>query len=279
VPPIEEIRFSDGTKVHIVMPPLAPQGPILTVRKPAPGFAQLNDLVGSGMMTAAMADLLGHAVDAGRNILVAGASEAARTTLLGALGARIPEGVRTVLLENSGAMNLPQSSVVRLEAGSGQRTSFDMGYLCRAAVKMAPERIILNAISGGEAYEWATLAAGATFGSMAAITGVHAKDALERLEALAQLGGSQGSARAMRSQIARAVHLVAVVHRGPDGKERIHQISEVQGVDFDAYRVSDIFYARTENGQTSFVTTGYVPSFYELLRSSGVNVDTGIFHT
>jgi pilus assembly protein CpaF len=273
--PAEEVRFSDGTRVHILMPPLAPRGPVLTVRKSRGPARSLDTLASSGVMSTGMAEMLRQAVDAGRTILVAGASASARDELLGALGAGIADGTRIVLVENSGSVHLPQNSVVNLDVASAGQ--YDTRYLLRAALRMAPERILVNTLQGGEAYEWVAAAAAGTSGSLATVHGSSSKDAIGRLQSLAQLGAYDASPRGLREQIARAVHLVAVVHTDGNGQTRVQQISEVQGVDMDAFRINDVFYWRSEAGGGNFVATGYVPMFYEALRAAGQSVDTSIF--
>lgn len=273
--PAEEVRFSDGTRVHILMPPLAPRGPVLTVRKSRGASRSLDELASAGVMSTGMAEMLRQAVDAGRTIVVAGASASARDELLGALAAGIADGTRIVLVENSGSANLPQHSVVQLDVASAGQ--YDTRYLLRAAVRMAPERIIVNTLQGGEAYDWVTAAAAGTSGSLATMHGTSSRDAIGRLQSLAQLGAYDASPRGLREQIARAVHVVAVVHQDGSGQARVQQVSEVQGVDMDAFRINDVFYWRAEGAGGNFVATGYVPMFYEALRAAGVSVDTSIF--
>jgi pilus assembly protein CpaF len=135
----------------------------------------------------------------------------------------------------------------------------------------------MDEVRGPEAYDWVTSAAAGTEGSLATMHGTSATDALGRLESLCVLGSRDVSPRGLREQIARAVNLVVVVNRRREGGFRIQQISEVQGVDLDAFRVNDIFYFRAEGASGGFHPTGYVPMFYEDLRHAGVDVDFGIF--
>ncbi|MEO1272788.1 MAG: ATPase, T2SS/T4P/T4SS family, partial [Myxococcota bacterium] len=275
--PVDEVRFSDGTRVHILMPPLAPRGPVLTVRKAPRGYRTVEQLVEQGVFSAAIAEFLGHAVTAGRSILIGGVMNTGRDELLNALGNLIPDGTRIVTIEESASLQLAQQSVVSLETGTGHQHHFDMRYLMRSSLRMRPERLLVNSLSGPEAYEWVTAAAGGTVGSMAVCNGVSSRDLLGRLESLCMMGGHDVAPRGLREQIARAVHLVIIMHRQGDGALRVHQISEVQGVDLDTLRVSDIFYFRAEQDGGSFVPTGYVPQFYEALKSAGIPADAGIF--
>lgn len=274
----DEVRFSDGTRVHILMPPLAPRGPVLTVRKARHSVRTLEDLVQSGTLDEKMAEMLRQAVEAGRSVLVAGPTEGARAQVLGALAALIPEGTRMMVLEQVSGLRLPQQSAVYMEESAGGHQRYDMRAMMRASMRMSPERVVVNALSGAEAYDWVSAAAGGTIGSMAACAGVHTRDALARLQTLCQLGAPDLSHRALREQIARAAHVVVVVHQGQGGSPHIHQISEVQGIDLDNFRVQDVFYHKADASGGQFVATGYVPMFYEALRSAGLNADTRIFN-
>ena len=275
--PVDEVRFSDGTRVHILMPPLAPRGPVLTVRKAPRAYRTIEQLVDNGVINAAIAEFLGHAVTAGRSILIGGVMNTGRAEVLNALGNLIPDGTRIVTIEESASLRLSQHSVVSLETGTGHQHHFDTRYLLRSSLRMRPERILVNSLNGPEAYDWVTAAAGGTTGSMAVCHGISARDVLGRLESLCLMGAHDLAPRGLREQIARAAHLVIIMHRHGDGSIKVQQISEVQGVDLDTLRVSDIFYYRAEQGGGSFVPTGYVPQFYEALKNAGINADAGIF--
>ncbi|MBA2663938.1 MAG: Flp pilus assembly complex ATPase component TadA [Bradymonadaceae bacterium] len=272
---VDEVRFSDGTRVHIVMPPVAADGPVLTVRKPNTYHPSLDDLVQEGALSHNMAEFLLQAVEAGRSILIAGPTSAGKTTLLSAIGRTIDASSRTITIEESSSLMLPQESVVRLEASAG--TNYDMRYLIRSAAAMHPQRIIVDECRGGEAYDWVTSAASGTEGSMITVHATSAPDALGRMESLCLLGSNDVSPRGLREQIARAVNLVVVVNSAPSQGFRVQQITEVQGVDLDAFRLSDVFYYRVEGTEGAFHPTGYIPLFFEDLRHAGVDVDFTIF--
>ncbi len=271
----DEVRFSDGTRVHVVMPPLSVDGAALTIRKPPTEHPSLDDLVERGALSSGMREFLDRAVQAGRSILVAGPTSSGKSTLLGAIARQIPSGTRMVTIEESTHLELPQGAVVRLEASPA--SGFDMRYLVRTAVAMHPQRIIVDECRGAEAYEWVSSAASGTEGSMLAAHGTSASDALGRLESLCLLGNPEISPRGLREQITRAVDFVVVVHRSGDNGFRIRQITEVQGVDLDAFRLNDVFYFRVEGSEENFHPTGYIPLFYEDLRHAGVEVDFDIF--
>ncbi|TXD39381.1 FHA domain-containing protein [Lujinxingia vulgaris] len=275
VSPADEVRFSDGTRVHIVMPPLAVDGPVLTIRKPKRYQPSLDELAAQGAMSVGMADFLRRAVEAGRSIVIAGPTSSGKTTLLGALSRLVPESSRLIAIEEHSSLNLDAPTALRLEANPAQ--GFDMRYLLRGAVAMHPQRIVLDECRGAEAYDWVTSAASGTEGSMLTLHGSSAIDALGRLESLSLLGAADLSPRGLREQVARSVNLVVVLHATSEGGFRVQQISEVQGVDLDTFRLGDVFYYRVEGGTGEFYPTGYIPMFYEDLRHAGVDVDLGIF--
>jgi pilus assembly protein CpaF len=269
----DEVRFSDGTRVHIVLPPLAPEGPVLTIRKPSSYHPSLDDLVGQGVLSAGMAEFLRRAVQSGRSIAVAGPASSGKSTMLGALTSLITSGVRVVAVEETRQLPL-SANAVRLEASPA--TGFDMRFLLRSALSMHPERVVLDECRGPEGYDWVTSTASGTEGSMIALHGTTAADALGRLESLALMGSTDVSPRGLREQVARAVDFVVVVHGSGRGF-RVNQITEVQGVDLDTLRLNDVFYYRVEGTAGAFHPTGYVPLFYEDLRHAGVDADFGIF--
>lgn len=270
----DEVRFGDGTKVHVVMPPVAVEGPAITVRKPPTSHPQLEDLAQQGALSNSMVEFLERAIQAGRSVVVAGPTSSGKTTLLSALVAQISEGVRVVSVEDHAHLLLP-TNAVRLEASPS--TGYDSRYLIQAALNMHPQRIVLDECRGPEAYDWVTSAACGTEGSMLTVHGTSPVEALGRLESLCLLGSRDLSPRGIREQIARAVDIVVAVNRVSSSGFRVHQIAEVQGVDLDAFRLNDIFYHRVEGTDGAFHPTGYVPMFYEDLRNAGVNVDFGIF--
>jgi len=271
----DEIRFGDGTFVHVTLPPVSVDGPVLTVRKPPADHPTLEELVEDGVMSDRMRTFLERAVETGRSILVAGPTSSGKTTLLEALGRAIPDGSRIIAVEENSQLELPQEGVVRLEARAG--AGYGLEELLDAAVEMHPEKILLDECRGAEAYTWVSSAASGTDGSMATVHGINASDALGRLESLCLLGSGDISPRGLREQIARAVNLVVVINRANDGSFRVRQVTEVQGVDLDAFRLNDVFYYRVDGTSGAFHPTGYIPLFYEDLRHMGMDVDLDIF--
>ena len=275
-PPVaDEVRFSDGTRVHILMPPIAVDGPVLTVQKPNREFPALEELRDQNTLSSGMTTFLKRVVEAGRSILIAGPISSGKSTLLAALAETVPPSSRVVAVEQHSNLPIEAPNFVRLEASPG--SGFDMGFLVQNAVAMHPDRIIVDECRGAEAYDWVTTASAGTQGSMLTLNATSAVDALARLESMCLLGASEVSPRGLRDQIARAVDLVVVVNTTPERGFRVQQIAEVQGVDIDAFRLNDIFYYRVEGTAGDFYPTGYIPLFYEDLRHAGFDVDLSIF--
>jgi len=268
-------RLDDGTQLHVVHTPVSVDGPAITMRKPPASHSEVDDLVDDDVLSAEMASFLKRAVEAGQSILVAGPTNSGTSKLLEALAREVPDGSRLVVVEESTQLELSQHGVVQLQARENE--GFDMEDVLDAAVSMHPERILLDACRGAEAYTWVSSAASGTKGSMASVDGLNASDALGRLASLSLLGSGEIRPRALREQIARAVDLVVTIHRTSDGRLRLRQITEVQGVDLDAYRLNEIFYYRREGTSGAFHPTGYIPLFYEDLRKLGKDVDLDIF--
>lgn len=271
----DELRYGDGTRVHVVMPPMAVNGPLITVRKPSQQRPSLTDLIEQNVLSAGMADFLMRAVDASQSIIICGPTSSGKSTLLSALGTLIHDGVRVITVEDFSQLDLPQSSAVKLEANPN--AGFDKSFLLRSALSMHPERLILDECKGAEAYDWTTAVASGTEGNMATTHGINAHDALSRLESLCYLGATGISPRGLKTQIARSVDLIVTVNRAKNNTFRVQQIAEVNGVDFDAYRINDIFYHRAAPDSDGFHPTGYIPAFYEDLQHAGVDVDFDIF--
>lgn len=275
-PPVsDEVRFSDGTQVHIVMPPIAVDGPVLTVRKPNQHFPSLQELAQQGALSPGMAEFLKRTVQANRSVLIAGPTSSGKSTLLAAMASQAPAASRIIAVEQHSDLPIDKPNFIRLEASPA--SGFDMQLLLRNAVAMHPDRILVDECRGAEAYDWVTAATTGTEGSMMTLHGTSAVDALSRLQSMCLLSASEISPRGLREQVARSVDLVVVVNGTPDSGFRVQQIAEVQGIDIDAFRLNDIFYYRVEGTDGDFHPTGYIPLFYEDLRHAGFDVDLAIF--
>ncbi len=224
--PIVDARLPDGSRLHAVLPPLAPDGPIVTIRRFAPRPIALAEF---GLDGEAARWLEGR-VAGGANVLVAGGTSAGKTTLLNALAGSIDRDCRIVTIEETAELRLPQPHVVRLEArpanseGAGATTVRD---LVRASLRMRPDRIVVGEVRGGEALDLLQALNTGHAGSMCTIHANRCVDALSRLETLALLGGVNLPIAAVRAQIASAVDVVVFVARGADGQRVVTEMADV----------------------------------------------------
>jgi pilus assembly protein CpaF len=284
--PMVDARLADGSRVNAIIPPLALDGPSLTIRKFAKSYLTVDDLVRLGSMTSQMATLLSAAVRARQNIVVSGGTGSGKTTLLNLLASYIPADERIVTVEDSAELRLAQDHVVRLESrpanieGEGAITIRD---LVRNALRMRPDRILVGECRGGETLD---MLQAMNTGHDGSLTTVHANtppDALGRIETMSLMAGLDLPARAIRDQIASAIHLIVQQARLSDGSRRITHISEVMGLAEHAFEVTDIFLFKqtglTPEGQVvgQFVPTGHVPRFVEKLSRRGITLPREIF--
>jgi pilus assembly protein CpaF len=228
--PLCDARLADGSRVNVVIPPLALEGPCLTIRRFRPRGFSLGDLVANGTLSASLAEFLSACVRARVTILVCGGTGSGKTTTLNALSGAIPAGERIVTIEDAAELQLRQEHVVRLEArppsleGRGEVTIRD---LVRNALRMRPDRIVVGEVRGAEALD---LLVALNTGHAGSLTTLHANspaDALRRLETLALMAGVGLPHAAVREQAARAVDLVVHQARLPDGTRRVLAVAEV----------------------------------------------------
>jgi pilus assembly protein CpaF len=228
--PLCDARLADGSRVNVVIPPLALSGPCLTIRRFRRQGFSLDDLVAGGTLPPLLADFLAHCVRARVSILVSGGTGSGKTTTLGALSGALPEGERIVTIEDAAELRLRQPHVVRLEArppnleGRGEVT---IRQLVRNALRMRPDRIVVGEVRGSEALD---MLLALNTGHDGSLTTVHANsppDALRRVETLALMAGVGLPHSAVREQLAGALQLVVHQARGADGRRRIESVAEV----------------------------------------------------
>jgi pilus assembly protein CpaF len=228
--PVCDARLADGSRVNVVIPPLALSGPCLTIRKFRRQGFSLEDLVGNGTLAAPLAEMLAACVRARASILVSGGTGSGKTTTLGALSAAIPDGERIVTIEDAAELRLRQRHVVRLESrppnveGRGEVT---IRALVRNALRMRPDRIVVGEVRGAEALD---MLMALNTGHEGSLTTVHAnspEDALRRVETLALMAGLGLPHEAVREQVASALQLVVHQARAPSGARRVESVAEV----------------------------------------------------
>ncbi|MEM7324116.1 MAG: CpaF family protein [Actinomycetota bacterium] len=242
--PVVDARLPDGSRVNAVIPPLAVDGPMLTIRKFAKTALTAEDLIGSGSLTPEAAEFLRTCVRGSRNILISGGTGSGKTTLLNVVSSFIPEDERIVTIEDSVELRLDQRHVIRLESrpanleGKGQVSIRD---LVRNSLRMRPDRIVVGEVRGGEALDMLQAMNTGHEGSLSTLHANSPRDALARLETMVLMAGLDLPARSIREQIASAVHLVVHLSRMGDGTRRITEVAEVTGMAGDSIALSTMF--------------------------------------
>jgi pilus assembly protein CpaF len=279
--PMVDARLPDGSRVNAIIPPLALDGPVLSIRRFGADPLRMAALIENGALTKEIAILFEMCVRARLNIIISGGTGAGKTTLLNALSAFIPATERIVTIEDSAELQMQQPHVVRLETrppnieGKGEVTQRD---LVRNTLRMRPDRIVIGEVRGAEAIDMLQAMNTGHDGSLTTIHANTARDALARLEVMVQMTGMRLSDRAMRQQIASAVNLVIQVARLTDGTRRIVSIAEITGMEGETISMQEIFeFERTGVDGTGkvigrFRTTGIRPRFADRLKQYGMQL-------
>ena len=285
--PMVDARLEDGSRVNAVIPPLALDGSLVTIRKFPSRKLTDEDLIGYGSLTRPMALFLREAVRARRNILVSGGTGSGKTTLLNILSQFIPEKERIITVEDSAELKLSHENLCRLEArpanveGQGRITIRD---LVINTLRMRPDRIIVGECRGAEALDMLQAMNTGHDGSMTTCHANNPRDALSRLENMVMMAGFELPSSAIREQIASAIHLIVQQTRLPDGSRKIVKISEVTGREGSTILLQDIFTFEQEGFDEKFhvigrhTPTGNIPKFIDELRQAGdLELDMSVF--
>jgi pilus assembly protein CpaF len=279
--PMVDARLPDGSRVNAIIPPLAIDGPVLSIRRFGTNPLKMRSLIENGALTKEVAILFEMCVRARLNIIISGGTGAGKTTLLNALSAYIPADERIVTIEDSAELQLQQPHVVRLETrpskieGKGEVNQRD---LVKNALRMRPDRIVIGEVRGGEAIDMLQAMNTGHDGSLTTIHANSPRDSLARLETMVQMTGMRLSDRAMRQQIASAVDAVIQVARLTDGTRRVTSISEVTGMEAETITMQEIFqFERTGVDAVGkvigqFRSTGIRPRFAERLKQYGMQL-------
>jgi pilus assembly protein CpaF len=283
--PMVDARLPDGSRVNVIIPPLALNGPTISVRKFPKHALTPDELIKKGAMTPGIADFLRACVKAALNIVVSGGTGTGKTTVLNALSSFIPEGERILTIEDAAELRLQQQHVVRLEArpanveGKGQIT---IRQLVVNALRMRPDRIVVGEVRGAETLDMLQAMNTGHEGSLTTVHSNSARDTLRRVETMVLMAGMDLPLRAIREQIASAFDLIVHLGRLSDGSRKIVQIAEVQGMEGDTVVMQDIFqFVQTtvENGKVQgyFTPTGVRPKFYSRLEAAGLFIQPSTF--
>lgn len=277
--PMVDARLADGSRVNVIIPPLAVDGPLLSIRRFGNTPLTEDDLIANRALTPQMLDVLKSAVRARLNLVVSGGTGAGKTTFLNVLSAFISDRERIVTIEDSAELRLKQAHVVRLECrppnveGKG---AIRQRELVINALRMRPDRIVLGEVRGEEALD---MLQAMNTGHDGSITTIHAnspRDALSRIETMCLMGDIMLPDKAIRAQIASAVNILIQISRMSDGSRRVTHVTEVTGAAGDVISLQDIFLFEKRgvgpNGKVlgRFCSTGIVPKFAERLKTAGV---------
>jgi pilus assembly protein CpaF len=284
--PMVDARLKDGSRVNVIIPPLALDGPMLSIRRFAVELLSVEDLTRLGTINEPLARVLNAIVHGRLNVVISGGTGAGKTTLLNILSGFVPVSERVVTIEDSAELQLQQPHVVRLETrppnieGKGEVAQRD---LVRNALRMRPERIIVGEVRGAEALD---MLQAMNTGHDGSLTTVHAnspRDALSRIETMVSMTGITFPMKALRAQMASAINVVIQVARDEDGRRRVTSLQEINGMEGDVITMSEIFtFERTGVDKEGNVLgelrpTGVVPGFQRRLARRGIDLPATLF--
>ncbi len=285
--PMVDARLPDGSRVNAIVPPLAVDGPALTIRKFAADPYGVDELVSFGTLTPQVADLLNACVEGKLNVLVSGGTGTGKTTLLNVLSGFIPSDERIVTVEDAVELQLHQRHVIRLESrppnieGKGEVAIRD---LVRNALRMRPDRIVVGEVRGGEALDMLQAMNTGHEGSLSTVHANSPRDALSRVETMVLMSGMDLPVRVIREQLASAIDVIIQLARLRDGTRRVVKITEIEGFDSNIIALQDIFEFDYSPGigddgkfKGALEPTGLRPRFTEKLEHYGINLPGSVF--
>ena len=284
--PMVDARLSDGSRVNAIIPPLALDGPLLSIRRFGRAPLTVEDLLRVRSLTPEMVLVLRAMVRGRLNVLISGGTGSGKTTLLNCLSSFIPDTERIVTIEDSAELQMQQPHVCRLETrppnieGRGEVTQRD---LVRNSLRMRPDRIIVGEVRGAEALDMLQAMNTGHDGSISTVHANSARDSITRLEMMLQMSGITIPTRAMRQQISSAIDVIIHTNRLTDGTRKVTSVSEIAGMEGDTIMFQEIFTFQRDgvdaegmvNGR--FVATGIRPRFGDRLKSSSYDIDPKVF--
>ncbi|ETI68669.1 CpaF family protein [Neobacillus vireti] len=284
--PIVDVRLPDGSRVNAIIPPLALNGPTISIRKIAKDSFQINDLINFGTVTEEIVSFLDACVKARLNMFVSGGTGSGKTTTLNVLSNFIPDDERIVTIEDAAEIQLGQEHVVSLESrppnieGKG---GIAIRELVRNSLRMRPDRVIIGEVRGEVALDMLEVMNTGYDGSLATGHSNSPRDMISRLETMVLLARVDLPVMAIREQIAGAIDVIIQQSRLKDGTRKIVSITEVQGMEGEIIQLQDIFTFKEEGLNSdgkimgSLVPTGVRPKFYERLEASGIHISASVF--
>ncbi|MFJ7811569.1 CpaF family protein [Pseudomonas asiatica] len=284
--PLVDARLKDGSRVNAIIPPLAIDGPSISIRRFAVELLNIDSLIQAGALTPAIALMLKAIVRGRLNVLISGGTGCGKTTMLNVLSSFIPHNERIVTIEDSAELQLQQPHVVRLEtrpANIEGRGEVGQRELVRNSLRMRPDRIVIGEVRGAEALDMLTAMNTGHDGSLTTIHANTARDALGRVENMVLMSGATFPIKAMRQQIASAIDVVIQLERQEDGKRRLVSVQEINGMEGEIITMTEIFsFVRNglgEQGQVlgDFRPSGMVPAFRDSLAKRGIELPLTMF--
>ena len=284
--PLVDARLKDGSRVNAIIPPLAIDGPSLSIRRFAVDLLSADSLVQMGTITPAIALVLKAVVRGRMNVLVSGGTGTGKTTMLNVLSSFIPDNERIVTIEDSAELQLQQPHVVRLEtrpANIEGRGEVNQRELVRNSLRMRPDRIVIGEVRGAEALDMLTAMNTGHDGSLTTIHANTPRDALGRIENMVSMTGATFPIKALRQQIASAIDVVIQLERQEDGKRRLVSVQEINGMEGEIITMTEIFtFERRgigEHGEVlgEYRPTGMVPAFRDVLAKRGIELPLNLF--
>jgi pilus assembly protein CpaF len=284
--PMVDARLADGSRVNVIIPPLAIDGPALSIRRFGVKPLKMENLLANGSLTAEMAAAFEAMVKARMNILVSGGTGAGKTTFLNVLSSSIPDDERIITVEDAAELILQQEHTVRLETrppnieGKGAITQRD---LVRNALRMRPDRIIVGEVRGGEALDMLQAMNTGHDGSISTIHANAPRDALSRIETMVLMAGFDLPSKAIREQIASALNVILQLSRMSDGTRKVVTVSEVTGMEGDVVVMQDIFVFEKRgvdrDGKVlgEYRATGVRPKFLDAVHAAGIHLGANVF--
>jgi pilus assembly protein CpaF len=283
--PYVDARLPDGSRVNVIIPPLVPKSPILTIRKFRPDKYVIEDLIANNTVTNQVAEFLSACVRLRFNMVISGGAGTGKTTLLNAVSGYIPSSERIVTIEDPIELKLQQTHAISMEArppnieGKNEVTQRD---LFRNSLRMRPDRIIVGEVRGPEAFDMMQAMNTGHEGSMTTVHANSTRDALARIENMILMAGLDLPIRAIREQMAAALHIMVHLSRSADGHRRVTLVSEITGMESQIVTMQDVFrfeqVAVDADGALvgALEPTGIMPTFMDRLNRSGIALDWGV---